>query len=177
MAESMSAFAAVRQYLVKHDISHEEQNGILSFNSTKVRLIAVGDGVTPRTASLFAFRTKWNCISIDPQMRNGAWKEVQNLHTISSRVQDVIVNIKNDEHVVIIMWHCHTSIVAALSCIHFDQSDKRTLRQRVALISCSCCNFDAEQRVLTDSSPPDLQYEDVGVPGLMRTVRVWRFEK
>jgi hypothetical protein len=34
-----------------------------------VLLVCVGDGLTPRTAGLFCFRTKWKCISVDPLMR------------------------------------------------------------------------------------------------------------
>ena len=33
-----------------------------------VLLVAVGDGLTPRTAALFAFRTQWTCVAINPLM-------------------------------------------------------------------------------------------------------------
>ena len=38
-----------------------------------VTLVAVGDGNTPRTAALFAFLTRWHCVSIDPEIV--PWRE------------------------------------------------------------------------------------------------------
>lgn len=173
----MSAYAAVRHYLVKHAPNHEQQDGVLSFSSPNVLLVAVGDGVTPRTAALFAFRTSWNCISIDPQMRKGGWDDVKNLRTHTARVQDVVIDVVDDQRVVVVMWHCHTSITDAISCLRFSggNRDSKCLRRRVAVVSCACCNYDAVQKVMPDGSAPDAEFEDTGVPGLMRTVRVWKF--
>ncbi|CAN8073235.1 unnamed protein product [Agarophyton chilense] len=177
LAESMSAYAAVRQFLVKHGPTHQEQAGVLSFSARSVTLVAVGDGVTPRTAAMFAFRTSWKCISIDPMMRKGEWDNVKNLRTIAARVQDVTIDVECNSRVVIVMWHCHTSILDSVSCLRFLEADlrERSFRQRVAVVSCACCNYDEVQKELPDGSVPDVQFEDTGVPGLMRTVRVWRF--
>lgn len=190
LAESMSAFSAVRQYLHVHGEDHEETDGILTFRDRNVLFVAVGDGCTPRTSALFAFRSAWRCVSIDPCMRkDGAWNSVSNLQTMKSRVQDVTVPVcsenSNFERVVVVMWHCHVSIAEALSCLQFegvkwDVKDKlrsRELRKRVALVTCACCNYDEVQRTMPDGSPPDVEFEDVAVPGLMRTVRVWKFLK
>lgn len=185
----MCAFEAVRTYLLAHDKDHPEQGGILSFRDPKVLLLAVGDGVTPRTAGLFAFRTSWRCVSIDPMMRSGPWDKITNLDTHCAKVQDVTVPVSSTkgqyERVVVVMWHCHVSIAEAVSCLEidgvkWDAADverSRELRKRIAVVSCACCNYDAVQRVLPDGSPPDEEYEDAGVPGLMRTVRVWKFVK
>lgn len=185
----MSAYSAVRHYLHEHSDSHSEKNGILSFRDKNVVLLAVGDGCTPRTATLFAFRSAWRCISIDPAMRvGGGWESVSNLQTMKSRVQDVTIPVSshpdNVEMVVVVMWHCHCSISDALGCLEFDgvkwdvndvqQSAK--LRKRVALVTCACCNFDSVQRTMPDGSRPDAQFEDLAIPGLMRTVRVWKFQ-
>lgn len=182
----MSAYSAVRQYLHIHAADHQETDGILSFKDPNVLLVAVGDGVTPRTASLFAFRSAWRCVSIDPAMRSdGAWSGVVSLTTLKSRVQDVTVTVKEMERVVMVMWHCHCGIDDAVGCLEFegikwdcgDRDMSRKLRKRVAVISCACCNYDEVQRVMPDGAPPDVEYEDIAVPGLMRTVRVWKFLK
>jgi hypothetical protein len=47
----------------------EHLGGLLSPSDPSVLVLAVGDGLTPRTAALFAFRTRWRAISIDPLMR------------------------------------------------------------------------------------------------------------
>ena len=49
-----------------------------------VTLVAVGDGVTPRTAALFAFRTAWQTVAIDPLMTEpGEWsKRVERLTAV-----------------------------------------------------------------------------------------------
>lgn len=184
----MSAYSAVRQYLHVHKTDHEETDGILSFRDKNVLLLAVGDGCTPRTATLFAFRSAWRCVSIDPAMKSeGAWSSVSNLQTVKSKVQDVTIPVAsgpdNFERVVVVMWHCHVSIKEALGSLEFegtkwDISNKQLsheLRKRVALVTCACCNFDSVQRTMPDGSPPDVEFEDIAVPGLMRTVRVWKY--
>ena len=60
ITESMGAFVAIHEHLIKNGIDR---------NSNKVDVYAIGDGHSPRTAALIACLTKWNCISIDPQMR------------------------------------------------------------------------------------------------------------
>lgn len=180
----MSAYAAVRDHLRNIGNSLKVGQPSVAFNDKNVTLVAVGDGVTPRTATMFAFRTQWHCISIDPALRNGPWDTVSNLHSIQSRVQDATVPIsESDRLVIVVMWHAHVSVRDAVSCLQFngrkwdvdDVSLSQQLRQRVAVVSCACCNYDEVQRTMPDGSPPDVVFEDTGVPGLMRTVRVWKF--
>lgn len=189
LAESMSAYSTVRQYLHVHHDAHSEKDGVLSFRDKNVLLLAVGDGCTPRTATLFAFRSAWRCISIDPVMRTGEWEGVSSMQTMKSRVQDVTVRVSSDidnfEKVVVVMWHCHCSISDALGCLEFDGTSwdvsnrqrSLELRKRVAVVSCACCNFDSVQRTMPDGSKPDAEFEDTAIPGLMRTVRVWKFRQ
>lgn len=253
----MSAYSAARHYLHRPSENDPSRHAAVSFDDSNVTLIAVGDGVTPRTATLFAFRSRWRCVSIDPALRPGPWHKVASLTTIASRVQDAIVHVHgpkkcnppsftdsafvhvngttgsdivHNPHVfsntngtigmngftgineaigmncanglngvrkgdrtpqhenaqsraVVVMWHAHVSIRDALSCISLDGQKLdlddpevlQDLRSRVAVISCACCNYDEVQQRMPDGSPPDAQFEDTGVPGLMRTVRVWKF--
>lgn len=186
----MSAYAAVRQFLVAHGPDHEERDGVLSLRDRRVVVVVVGDGCTPRTAALFAHRSAWRCVSIDPEMKlgpNHAWGDVANLQTMRLPVQRATVSISSDselgpEFVVVILWHAHVSLADGLSCLEFDgvkwdttdRSLSARLRSRVGVVTCACCNYEQYQRVMPDGSTPDAEYEDTGCPGLMRTVRVWK---
>lgn len=193
----MSAFAMVRLHLLHREDESANKNIVqtdasssipsaysspgVKFNDRRVVLLAVGDGVTPRTAGLFAYRTQWRCISVDPQMRSGAWDGVTNLTMHRACIEDVCVNVEPDERVIVVMWHAHVGVKDALSCLRLDgrgivdDGEWKTLRGRVAVVSCACCNYDEVQRELPDGSPPDVEEEDIGVPGLMRMVRIWKF--
>lgn len=179
----MSAYSAVRDHLYGTNESGESLNDRVSFKDRNIILIAVGDGCTPRTAALFAFRTQWNCISVDPAMRPGSWHTISNLSTIQARIQNVSIPVTSQQRVIVIMWHAHVSIRDALSCLTIDGSkcddnnvkSSAAMRAQVALVSCACCNYDEHQKEMPDGSLPDVEFEDISVPSLMRTVRVWKF--
>lgn len=182
LTESMSAFAAVREFCMREN---EDGFQVLKADDSGVTMIAVGDGCTPRTGGLFAFRTSWRCVSIDPMLRCGKKKpymDIDRLELLQEKVQDVKVVIKkrNGEFgkVVLVAWHAHVSLKQALHCLIWEGEAKpptgRKLRERVAVVSCSCCNWDDSQRHLPDGYPPDAEYEDGGVASAKRTVRVWR---
>lgn len=193
LAESMSAFTAVREFLlVRRDVASErvrrmcQDTGVLRVTDPSVTVVVVGDGVTPRTAGLFAFRTSWRCVSVDPALRTGKnrpWAGLERLDERPQRVQDVTVNIVGADRVVVIAWHAHVSNRDSLACLAFDgvrwdvtdQEQSRRLRKRVALVTCACCQWGPRQTTMPDGSPPDAEYEDAHVPGGMRTLRVWRF--
>jgi len=59
ITESMAAFNAVRRNVVNDDLKYDDKN---------IVLLDIGCGNTPRTAALFAFRTKWDCVAIDPRV-------------------------------------------------------------------------------------------------------------
>lgn len=192
LAESMSAYTAVRDYMLrrleaeKNTRSHLE-NGVLGAEDETVTVVAVGDGHTPRTAGLFAFRTSWRCVSIDPALRTAPsrpWKDIKRLEEKPCRVQDAVVDIAGeDSRVVVIAWHAHVSVKDALSCLSFngrrwnvdDEEESARMRRRVGLITCACCQWEPQQRAMPDGSGPDMEYEDPSVPSGRRTVRVWRF--
>lgn len=110
LAESMSAFSAVRLHLQSAAAAAEAGRTGVSFDARNVVLVAVGDGVTPRTAALFAFRTQCRCVSIDPLMRRGAWDATRNLTSVRARAQNVRVRLRGDERAVVVMWHAHVGV-------------------------------------------------------------------
>jgi hypothetical protein len=196
LAESMSAFTAVRDYmLVRRDVGNErelrawKEEGVLRVGDAAVTLVVVGDGQTPRTAGLFAFRTAWRCVSIDPELKTGAdrpWAGVRGLEELPRKVQDVTVEVAGEKsRVVVIAWHAHVSIADSLACLSFggqrwdvaNAELSALLRKRVALITCACCQWEPTQRTMPDGSPPDVEFEDTHVPGSKRTLRIWRFRE
>ncbi|EEY62651.1 uncharacterized protein PITG_14429 [Phytophthora infestans T30-4] len=67
VTESMALFNAVRRYI---EPKSEEES--LKINGKHDGIVVVGDGNTPRTAAMFAFRMRgWKCYSVDPAMEKG----------------------------------------------------------------------------------------------------------
>ena len=77
VTESFGAYEAVAKHL--RDFPRKDPN---------IRLVVVGDGHTPRTAATFAFRSAWECYSVDPVLNNKKW-DVERLMCFRSRIQDM----------------------------------------------------------------------------------------
>ncbi|KUF99151.1 Histone-lysine N-methyltransferase [Phytophthora nicotianae] len=68
VTESMALFNAVRRY-----IEPKNKGESLKENGKHDGIVVVGDGNTPRTAAMFAFRMRgWKCYSVDPAMEKGS---------------------------------------------------------------------------------------------------------
>lgn len=108
ITESMGVFAAVERVLVGEEV--------LSLTETNVALVSVGDGATPRTAGLFAFRTHWQCYSIDPNLNQARdWEHcIQRLRIERRRVEDETLDLRAFDHVVIAMVHSHAPMKETL---------------------------------------------------------------
>jgi hypothetical protein len=91
--------------------------------------VCVGDGLTPRTAGLFCFRTKWKCISVDPLMRGPLgfhsdetrWSEhIERLTARRARLQDaapVPAGKFVGERVLLVLPHAHIGLDECLQCV------------------------------------------------------------
>lgn len=125
----------------------------------EVTLVSVGDGRTPRTASLFAFRTKWNCVSIDPNLKVEKilfWESnIQRLKCIPKQVEEVDLNF---EKVVIVAVHSHANLQSTLSHI------RGKVRSLVAIPCCISYNHATKPK----------EYQDSGIWSPKNTVKVWR---
>jgi hypothetical protein len=119
LTESFSCFAAVRAHL-----SNEFRP-----DDPSVLLVCVGDGLTPRTAGLFCFRTKWKCISVDPLMRGPLgfhsdetrWSEhIERLTARRARLQDAAPEPAGKfvgERVLLVLPHAHIGLDECLQCV------------------------------------------------------------
>lgn len=106
ISESMAAVAAVEKHIC---------DGKLSKYKDDTAVLCVGDGFTPRTASLFAFMTRWTCYSVDPNMASihGASSfrgiEIQRLHVIGERIEDCNIDLRGYRNVVLVGVHSHSN--------------------------------------------------------------------
>lgn len=148
LTESFGAVAAVFQHLdrfKRHDAT--------------VRLFAVGDGCTPRTAALFAFLTRWDCYSVDPRLRCKSWP-IARLTCVPRRVEELGDEMLDSGtgQAVIVAVHSHASLMQSWEHL----SDVRT-----GMVSIPCC--------LPDDVPwdPDVTYQDAGIWSPHNWVHVW----
>lgn len=131
VTESFSMYYAVTHKIIPNDprIDKKEKN---------VRIFVVGDGVTPRTAAVFAFMTKWECISIDPQMRDRDYSGIRRLRVHDCKIEDYPNHPKyhpltddwNSKTNIIIMPHSHADI---------QRTWDELVNDKTWLITMPCC--------------------------------------
>lgn len=129
-----------------YNFLRNNKESLFSLGDSNVALISVGDGCAPRTAAMFAFRTAWNCYSIDPNMN---WKNngrVDRLECFKCRVEEM--PYYHFDNLVLLHIHSHAPLLE--SCNHF------TANKRIVL-SMPCCVKQVRER------EPDLIYVDESV--------------
>jgi len=150
VTESFAAYHAVRSHLPGFSLSDRS-----------ITLLAVGDGVTPRTGATFALRSAWSCISIDPALRDDnirrVCSRVERLRAIPLHVQ--FVEPIECDRAIIVAVHSHAKLEDAV----------RSVRAReVAVVAMPCC---VPQPLAT---PPDVEFVDPGIASPQNRVLVWR---
>lgn len=148
ITKSFGAYAAVRKHLWDR----------FSPQDPTVKLVAVGDGLTPSTAVTFALRTKWHCYSVDPRLSGTAdWKDpFRRLTVVPTRVEEFQLEA---ERVIIVAVHSHANLAAARGQI--TSSD-------CVVVAIPCCEPQTLQ------VPPTIVYNDQGIWSPKRTVCIWK---
>lgn len=149
ITESMAAFRGVM------DIIANAAN--LKANDPNVVLVSVGDGVTPRTAALFAFRTEWRCWSVDPLLRMEKHYEINHLYLAKDKIEDVNLDF-SDRPVVIVCVHSHAKMKDILAHIHGKSRH---------LLTIPCC----EQHTIPNKVY--FGYTDDNIWSEKREVKIW----
>ena len=156
ITESMGAYNAVRSCLRRD----------FPLNDPSTTMLAVADGSTPRTGALFAFRSKWGCISVDPNMQDKPgslerWKKISRLHTHRLTIQDFLENqdMCYSPKLVIAAVHSHVSLQDICEAVRSHPN--------VAIIAMPCC-ID-----LSLQAKPVAEYEDWSIWSPERTVRIY----
>ena len=148
ITESFAAYHAVKNLL----------NDTSELGNPNINVICVGDGRTPRTGAVFAYRSRWSVWSIDPQMKvRGKYKGIERLTCIPEKIENHAFDCDFETYIVCV--HSHASIEATLDAI------KAPVRH---LITMPCCVPHGFSRI------PDRDYEDWGVWSPDRRVMVWQ---
>jgi hypothetical protein len=150
LSESFSAFNAWRTHLA----------GDFRGDDSSVTVVSVGDGTTPRTAALFAFRTKFQCVALDPQM-NPKEYGIERLQSYKAKIEELRISARR---VIVVMVHAHVSLATTMRSIATDSGT-------AACIALPCCNWYAK---INAPNPVVPEYGDMGVLSPHRTVRVWK---
>lgn len=130
---------------------------VLHLDPQEERLVfVVGDGKYPRTATMLSFRTRWTCISVDPELDIGwfyrftSYKEslnqhVKRLHLVKSCVEnlydfyqhdlELIQKFRDFKKFLVVLPHSHAKIEATLKeFAKFFGEETET-----AMVSLPCC--------------------------------------
>ncbi len=151
ITESMAAYAAVRQHLV--------QPGLVRWDDEGMMMVCTGDGHTPRTAALFAFRSRWRCLSNDPALYpKERYDTVSRLYLFPQQIE--VMTAAFHTPVVIVLVHAHVTLSAVL--------DKISVYPR-HLVAIPCC---VPQEL--PGREPDVLYRDMDIWSPKNEVRIWK---
>ena len=147
ITESMAAFQAVINYIPE-----------ISLKDPDINLISIGDGVSPRTSGLFAFRSKLNCVSVDPQLR------VEKYSGLIKRVSLIKTRAEN------LNIECDTAIIVAVhSHANLEKSAAKIKAKRKFVIAIPCCKPQ-----LMGAINPTIVYVDDGIHSPCRAIYIWK---
>ena len=143
VTESHAAFQAVWYYLTRFERS-----------DPNITVVVIGGGKQPRTASLFACKTKWQTISVDPVSTEGSLT-IRRVETRKCRIEETTV--KADKAIVLAV-HSHANLQQGVDRV--EANDK-------AVVAIPCCYSQDLHR------DPDHIYDDMGIWSPKRTVKIW----
>jgi hypothetical protein len=154
ITESMGAFNAWRS----------ELSGQYKPDNADVLCFVIGDGNTPRTAALFAYRTKWTVFSIDPILKSEEW-DIKRLVCRSETIESLIKKERDGmiwcgtRPVLIVCVHSHAPMEICVTGIATSANK--------AMIAIPCC-------VPYDYIKADKEYVDHRIISNKNLVKIWR---
>lgn len=132
-----------------------------NWDNPEVTCVVVGDGHRPRTGAMFAFRTKWSVISIDPEFHPKTYN-VDRLSLIKRHVQNCSLDL-GGRPTILVLPHSHANWENITEGIK-DWGD-------LAIISLPCCvKFNIP-------FTPMHQYDDMAILSPMRQVSIFQIPK
>ena len=182
-----------------HEAVRSRLGGAYPLTDDTVTLVAVGDGNTPRTAALFAFLTRWHCVSIDPEM--APWREWRARKLVAGPegadspgdgdgdgdegdgdgdgdgrwggVRRLSAFRRKMQEVTV---DCDRAVLVLVHA-HVSLADclagVRTRTGQCAAVIMPCCNWYASMRHPDGASAPTARYDDPAVVSPHREVRVF----
>lgn len=129
--------------------------------------ICVGDGISPKTAYLFAATAHWQVISVDPEMRD-QWLTSEkkgipgNLTCHKSKMEDVDLTKFNFKRVIIAAVHSHANL---------DHLWRRidTFQEKICLSIPCCAGFVHE----VENVKPVRMLTELEIPSLKNKILIW----
>lgn len=160
ITESMAVFNAYRKNLMFSYTPNEE-------NTT---CIVVGDGVVPRTGAVFAMRTKFDVISVDPQMRCfNPFITIKRLTPMKSRAEEIYYGSSFDK-LIIVAVHSHAPLDKVIKRI-----EKTTNIKEFVIISMPCCYEDNIEHL--DTITKIISYNDWGIHSEKRRINIYKYNR
>lgn len=171
ITESMAAFNAYRKNLIFSYPPNEE----------KTTCLVVGDGVVPRTGAVFALRTKFNVISVDPAMRlpyEHPWAyhlNINRLLMLKAKAEEemwdlYLGNPKDIDKLIIIAVHSHAPLDKLIKRIEI-----KTGYKEFVIISNPCCYEDNIEHL--DTITKIASYNDWGIHSEKRRINIYKYVK
>jgi hypothetical protein len=155
ITESMGAFQAVVNHILPGEDRAVKQKNL---GRKDIGLVSVGDGGTPRTAALFAYRSSWECWSIDPVLNTNKHWNIKRLHIEKRKIEDNVLDMTSFEICIIVMVHSHASIKSTLANIKAKERH---------LVTIPCCVPH------TIENKPYLGYTDKNIASPKNEVKIW----
>merc|ERR1711879_982073 len=152
---SFAAFHAVRKHL----------GTAFQPEDPSVTVVCVGDGSVPRTAALFAFRTKWQCYAVDPQMKSPgtSWGGVERLEAVCAKIEDGSYKARK---LLLVCVHAHVGLAECLAVSKWTDA--------LGIVAIPCCNFYSRLQLPREHGRSAVaEYSDHGIVSPHRHVRVY----
>lgn len=150
ISESMGAFAAVEKSL-----------GHQALNDSATHVVCPGDGHRPRTAAMFAFRSRWTAWSIDPQLKairlDALRRPIERLRQFSCPIEQF--ELPPCSRAIVVAVHSHARLGAAVQACRNAES--------LHVVAIGCCVPQELDR------PPDRVYVDRRIMSPRNEIRVW----
>jgi len=157
ITESMAAYGAVRKHFHRL-LSSEETLGVF-----------VGDGQTPRTGALFAYRTPWTCHSVDPDLekKKDKFNHIERLTIFPIKFDKYLEQMEFSiyKHIIFICVHSHAKLDNLLNIL--DSKCSPSVYKNIIAIPCCV------EQSLGKENPPNITYSDSKICSPCRTVYIW----
>lgn len=134
------------------------------------RVFVIGDGCSPRTGVIFAYYTKADVVSIDPQFNLIHWGDhcyrqtmmgfpPERIEVVKDRVENLVLDGK-DKEVVVIWPHSHAGMekVKIVGC------------KNITHIAMPCCVPIPSEFMKI----PHIVYDDYNIESPKRTIHIWK---
>ena len=178
ISESMGALQAASTHYFQG-----KENGTGCWRQNDVLCIVIGDGNTPRTATLLSYLTQWTSVSVDPEMGE-EWvgaspKGVQRLHGVRGTFEDWVVgtgpaaiDVSHFKHLLLLSVHSHNRFTGA-AAIGAIRKSMGVQHLPCCLVSVPCCHRFGPRKDIGRTA--DHIYEDLAIFSACRQVSVWKW--